>query len=100
MKEMAPEKPVRGIDKLQAWLTQNGGEDAPIDCIASLRLLQELRSKSAAHRKSSSLAALLKSKGLEEESPRVVYRQLVLEPMLSYCWQLSDFAEQHVHSGE
>jgi hypothetical protein len=100
LKEGAPDKSVRGIDKLQAWLIQNGGEDAPLDCIASLRLLQELRSKSAAHRKSSSLTTLLKSKGLEEESPRVVYRQLILEPMLVYCRQLSDFADQRVEGGE
>jgi len=98
MKEAAPEKPIRGIDKLQAWLRQNGGDEAPVDLISSLRLLQELRSKSAAHRKSSALTALLKDKGLEDESPREVYRKLILEPMLDYCRQLSVFAENH-HQG-
>jgi hypothetical protein len=100
LKESAPDKPVRGIDKLQAWMIQNGGVDAPLDCIPSLRLLQELRSKSAAHRKSSSLTTLLKSKGLEEESPREVYRQIILEPMLVYCRQLSNFADQRVVDGK
>lgn len=99
MKAVAPEKPIRGIDKLQAWLTQHGGVDAPVDCIDSLRLLQELRSKSAAHRKSSSFMALLESKGLNEESPRVVYQQLILEPMLTYCRSLSDFAQQRTVGG-
>jgi hypothetical protein len=98
MKESDPKKPIRGIDKLQAWLRQNGGDKAPVDLISSLRLLQELRSKSAAHRKSSALTALLKNKGLEDESPREVYRQLILKPMLDYCRQLSEFAENH-HQG-
>ena len=100
MKERFPKKPVRGIDKLQAWLRQNGGEESPVDLIASLRLLQELRSKSAAHRKSSALIALLKEHGLEDESPREVYRQLVLEPMLDYCRRLSEFAENHVQGSQ
>jgi hypothetical protein len=100
MKAATPDKPIRGIDKLQAWLTQHGGEAAPVDCIASLRLLQELRSKSAAHRKSSSLMSLLKSKGLDEESPRRVYHQLILEPMLTYCRSLSDFAQQQSDNRE
>lgn len=100
MKETFPEKPIRGIDKLQAWLCQNGGDEAPVNLISSLRLLQDLRSKSAAHRKSSALTALLKDKGLEDESPREVYRQLILEPMLDYCRQLSEFAEKHVQGTE
>lgn len=100
MKASAPEKPIRGIDKLQAWLRQNGGDKAPEDLIASLRLLQELRSKSAAHRKNSALTALLKDKGLDDESPREVYRQLILEPMLDYCRQLSEFAENHIQGSE
>lgn len=95
MKESNPDKPVRGIDKLQAWFRQNEGCSALEDLIASLRLLQELRSKSAAHRKSSKLNDLLTDRGLENESPREVYRQLILHPMLSYCRRLSEFAENH-----
>jgi hypothetical protein len=95
MKANDPEKPVRGIDKLQAWLRQNGGQIAPDDLISSLRLLQELRSKSAAHRKSSKLTDLLNERGMEDESPRDVYRKLILEPMLAYCRRLSEFAENH-----
>jgi hypothetical protein len=100
MKTSNPDKPIRGIDKLQAWLRQNHGESTSEDLIASLRLLQDLRSKSAAHRKSSALTTLLKGKGLDGESPRVVYRQLVLEPMLEYCQQLSGLAETHLQSSE
>lgn len=100
MKEASPEKPIKGIDKLQAWLRQNGGDEASVDLVASLRLLQELRSKSAAHRKSSALTTLLKDKGLEEESPREVYSQLILEPMLNFCRQLSEFAKSHVKGPE
>jgi hypothetical protein len=100
MKASDPDKPVQGIDKLQAWLRQNGGGNAPEDLIASLRLLQELRSKSAAHRKSSALTALLTDRGLEDESPREVYRQLILEPMLDYCRRLAEFAENHTQASE
>lgn len=100
MKANDPDKPVRGIDKLQAWFRQNGGGKAPEDLITSLRLLQELRSKSAAHRKSSALTALLTDRGLEDESPREVYRQLILEPMLDYCRRLSEFAENHIKASE
>jgi hypothetical protein len=100
MKANDPDKPVRGIDKLQAWLRQNGGGNAPEDLIASLRLLQELRSKSAAHRKSSALTALLTDRGLDDESPREVYRQLILEPMLDYCRRLSEFSENHTQVSE
>jgi len=92
MKDANPDKPVRGIDKLEAWLIENGREDAPVQCIASLRLVQELRSKSAAHRKSSALEKLLSEKGLGQESPRTVYQILVLGPMLEYCRQLAEFA--------
>lgn len=99
LRQKEPERPIRGIDKFQAWIAENGGEDALAGCVASLRLLQELRSKSAAHRKSSSLTALLEREGLGEESPREVYRQLVLMPMLEYCRKLSAFAEQHVQNG-
>lgn len=95
MRANEPDKPIRGIDKLQAWLRQNGGEIALEDLIASLRLLQELRSTSAAHRKSSRFTALLIDRGLEDESPREIYRQLILGPMLSYCRRLSEFAEKH-----
>jgi hypothetical protein len=100
MKANDPDKPVRGIDKLQAWLRQNGGTNPPEDLIASLRLLQDLRSKSAAHRKSSALTALLTDRGLEDESPREVYRQLILEPMLKYCRRLSEFADKHIQASE
>ena len=96
MKEKYPERPIRGIDKLQAWLIQHGADESYLDLIASLRLLQELRSKSAAHRKSSSLTTLLRKYGLENESPREIYRRLVLEPLLSYCQRLSEFAENHI----
>ena len=95
MRERFPEKSIRGIDKLQAWLIQHGADESYLDLIASLRLLQELRSKSAAHRKSGSLTSLLKKHGLEDESPREIYRRLVLEPMLSYCRRLSEFAEKN-----
>lgn len=100
MRSNDPDKPVRGIDKLQAWLRQNGGGKVPEDLIASLRLLQELRSKSAAHRKSSALTALLSDRGLDDESPREIYRQLILEPMLDYCRRLSEFAENHIQASE
>ena len=88
--------PPRRIDKLQAWLRQNGGDSALEELIVSLRLLQKLRSKSAAHRKSDELTTLLEEKGLEGESPREIYRQLVLEPMLDYCRRLSEFAERRI----
>jgi hypothetical protein len=94
IKEKNPDKVIRGIDKLQAWLVQHGGENAPLECISSLRLLQDLRSKSAAHRKSSSLTSLLESMGLGDTSPREIYRQLVLEPLLRYCRLLSEFADK------
>lgn len=100
MRANDPRKPVRGIDKLQAWLRQNGGINPPEDLIASLRLLQKLRSKSVAHRKSSELTALLTDRGLEDESPREVYRQLILEPMLEYCRRLSEYAENHIQASE
>lgn len=100
MKAHSPDKPIRGIDKLQAWLRQNGGGQVLEDLIASLRLLQELRSKSAAHRKSSALTTLLMDKGLVDESPREVYRLLILEPMLNYCRQLSEFAENHAQTSK
>lgn len=100
MKSKEPDRPVRGIDKLQAWFRQNKCESASEDLIASLRLLQELRSKSAAHRKSSRLTDLLTDRGLADESPRDVYRQLILEPMLVYCRRLSAFAENHNQASE
>lgn len=100
LKEADPDRPIRGIDKLQAWLQKYNIGDAPLESIQSLRLLQELRSKSAAHRKSSSLTDLLKSKGLGDESPRMVYRKLILEPLLTYCRHLSDFADQRIGNGQ
>lgn len=98
MKANDPEKPVRGIDKLQSWFRQNASESALDDLISSLRLLQELRSISAAHRKSSKLTNLLKEQGLEDESPREVYRKLILQPMLAYCRRLSEFAGNHTQA--
>ena len=98
LKERFPDKPVRGIDKLQAWLTQFGNGHGLDGCVAPLRLLQELRSKSAAHRKGSAFTTLLKSKDLDGESPRFVYRKLILEPLLDYCRQLSDFADQRIEN--
>jgi len=95
MKAKDSEKPIRGIDKLQAWFRQNGRNNDLEDLIASLRLLQELRSKSAAHRKSSKLNELLNEHGLGEESPRDVYRLLIMQPMLTYCRRLSEFAESY-----
>ena len=100
MKESAPGKPVKGIDKLQAWLRLHDGDEASAGLINSLRVLQDLRSNSAAHRKSSKLTALLKKRGLEDSSPREVYRKLVLEPMLHFCRQLSEFAENHIQRSQ
>lgn len=100
MKEADPKKPIKGIDKLQAWLRLHNGGEVSAGLIDSLRVLQDLRSNSAAHRKSSKLTALLKKQGLEDSSPREVYRKLVLEPMLEYCRQLSEFAENHIQQSK
>ena len=98
IKEKNPSTLIRGIDKLQAWFRQNGGDSALGELIVSLRLLQELRSKFAAHRKSKKSTIWLKEKGLEGETPREIYRQLVLEPMLDYCRRLSGFAESRIQA--
>lgn len=100
MKANDPSKPIRGIDKLQAWFRQNGGQNSLGDLISSLRLLQDLRSKSAAHRKSSSLNDLLNDRGLKDESPREVYRLLIMQPMLDYCRRLSKYAENQIQTLE
>lgn len=96
MRELEPDRPIRGIDKLKAWLVQNVGEGAPIECIDVLRNLQALRSKSSAHRKSSDLSKFLAKHGLDDSSPRDVYRSLVITPLLEYCIKLRDLAESRV----
>ena len=93
LKAKDPDRPIRGIDKLAAWLGEHGSDAYLVECIDSLRLAQALRSKSAVHRKNSALAELLRKHGMEEASPREVYKELILLPMLTYCQTLSIFAE-------
>lgn len=88
-----PERPIRGIDKLQAWLSDNGADQSVLSCLDSLRLVQAVRSKSSAHRKSSALDELLKKHGLLSAKPREVYRELILGPLLTYCQAFAAFAE-------
>lgn len=96
MKKLEPDRPIRGIDKLKAWLVQNGGDDAPIECVDVLRTLQSLRSKSSAHRKSGDLSKFLARHGLDDSSPREVYRTLVINPLLEYCIKLRHLAESGI----
>ncbi len=93
IKEKEPDRPIRGIDKLAAWLKEHNGDSELLNSIESLRLAQALRSKSAAHRKSSALNSLLKKYSMNEASPREVYQQLILLPILSYCQKLTAFSE-------
>lgn len=95
-----PSRPIRGIDKLVAWLSEHGGDTNLLECIDSLRIAQALRSKSAAHRKSSALAELLKKHGMEDASPKEVYKKLILVPILNYCQVLAEFAESRIISNE
>lgn len=88
-----PDRPVRGIDKLEAWLRCHDAGDNRIEHVNHLRLIQRLRSKSAAHRKSSALGKLLQEQGMETASPRHVYKALVLDPLLAYCRVMAAFAE-------
>lgn len=67
-----------------------------VDCRLGLVGYQEGELRGL-HRKNSALSALLISKELEKKSLRKIYRMLVLDPMLSYCQQLADFAEKHAH---
>lgn len=100
LKAKDPDRPIRGIDKLAAWLSEHGGDADLLECIDSLRLVQALRSKSAAHRKSSALTELLKKHGMEEASRREVYKKLILVPLLTYCQALAAFAESRKTSNE
>ncbi|MGD1902190.1 MAG: hypothetical protein ACFB9N_08120 [Geitlerinemataceae cyanobacterium] len=96
MKAANPDRPIRGIDKLQAWFVQNGGENAPLESVNALRTLQSLRSKSSAHRKNSELRKLLSKHNLDQSSPRDVYKEMVAKPLLEYCRSLQRFAESKI----
>lgn len=93
MKAEDSERIVRGLDKLHACLTDLGADADLLDCAKALRLVQEVRSKSSAHRKSSALDALLEKHGLDSASPREVYRELILGPLLTFCQALTAFAD-------
>lgn len=93
LKVKDPDRPIRGIDKLAAWLDEHGGGTELIGCIESLRLVQALRSKSAAHRKSSALAKLLEGQRMGDASLKEVYKELILAPILTYCQALATFAD-------
>ena len=95
MRSKEPDRDVRGIDKFEAFLASHGADSDAREVVSHLRLLQRLRSLSAAHRKSSDLDKLLDKCGLKGALPRIVCRELVLEPLLALCQLLASFAEAH-----
>ena len=100
LKQQNPNRTIRGIDKLNAWLIQRDAKNAPIECADILRDVQKLRSESAAHRKRSSLSKFLAKHGLTDDSPREIYRCLVINPLLDYCIKLRAFAELEIKRSE
>lgn len=92
-------RPVLGIDKLEAWLRCHNADESLIEHVGHLRLIQRLRSKSAAHRKSETLSNLLGEHGMETASPRQVHKALVLDPLVAFCRVMTVFAEAAVASG-
>lgn len=99
LRETNPDRPVRGIDKLETWLRCHSASDDLIEHVGHLRLIQRLRSKSAAHRKSEELSKLLREHGMETASPRQVHKALVLDPLLAFCCAMTAFAEAAAASG-
>lgn len=100
LKAKDPHRDIRGIDKLAAWIGEHSGDGELLECIDSLRVAQSLRSKSAVHRKSAALTELLKKHGMEDASPREVYKKLILVPILTYCQAFAAFAESRNPSKE
>lgn len=69
---------IRGINKLQVWLEENGAKNYD-DHISFLRNLQDLRSSGTGHRKGKKYAKISRVFGIDEKSLIDIYKQILLQ---------------------
>lgn len=91
-----PTRKLKGIDKLEIWLLQNNAPAETINSLKGLRLLQALRSSSAAHAQGKNFKKLLDRENLTNKTNKEIF-SVLMKHLITYCYCLIGFAIDRTH---